>query len=145
MILILEIVVVRDPERADSDAVILLADQLTISLDTCLTVNFHNLGMFFCVMDSRKGTQIRFLDYANLTIITVTQERVDSLTYHASIDTTKLLFRLSYQDILLLQDLYGRIIAPAAAPEIQESIDVDINASRILKENVIVNLNVASS
>jgi vacuolar protein sorting-associated protein 13A/C len=47
-----EIVLVRDPERSDSDAVILKAAQWTVTLDVITSVAFHGLGMFFCVSKS---------------------------------------------------------------------------------------------
>jgi vacuolar protein sorting-associated protein 13A/C len=109
-----QIVLVRDPQNKGSDAVTLIAGQLTVSLDATLTVNFHKLGMFFCVMDSPKTMELRFLDDANITVITDRQESKDSITNYVFIDTSSLLFRVSYQDVLLLLDLYNRILSPQA-------------------------------
>lgn len=95
-----------------SDAVILMAFQLTITYDSIMTINFQKLGMYFCAMDSRQQTQLRFLDDAELTVVRDYQEKPDSASYYIFIDTSKLLFRISYQDVLLLTDLYARILGP---------------------------------
>ncbi|KAI8911617.1 hypothetical protein EDD86DRAFT_202866 [Gorgonomyces haynaldii] len=117
-----EIVLVRQPSSKNSDAVIMMADQLTIHLDVVTTVSFKALGMFFCAMDSRKDTQIRFLDNTNITVVLDSQESVQERIYNASINTTKLLFRVSYQDILLIQDLYSRIFSGDSKTEQKQTI-----------------------
>lgn len=111
-----EIVLVRDPSRLDSDAVVLMANQLTIGLDNSMTVSFKNIGLYFCAMDARRSTQVRFLDDSNLTYIIDSQSNAKQNYSNVSLETSKLLFRLSYQDMLILYDLYSRILAPGDAP-----------------------------
>lgn len=106
-----EIVLVRDPSRIDSEAVVMRANRWSTTLNMMITSSFKELGMFFCAMDNREATQLRFLDDTNITIIQDRRETLESIIYHASVETSKLLFRLSYQDFLLLTDLYTRIFA----------------------------------
>ncbi|KAJ3354390.1 hypothetical protein HDU91_005781, partial [Kappamyces sp. JEL0680] len=105
-----EIIVIGYPEQPNTDAVILLSKHLVITQNIVLSVSFQDLGMFFCVMDQRKETQLRFLDNCNLNYTLDDRLRPDGVyVYHAAVETTKLLFRVSHQDILLLHYLIDRL------------------------------------
>lgn len=132
----LEIVLVRDIESSESDAVILKASQLTIANDCVSTVNFQKLGLFFCAMESRKQTELRFMDDSDLTVVNDYQESVDSINYYLFIDISKLLFRVSYQDLLLLSDLHERIFSSKENESITPVPDDNMASKRKITEKV---------
>jgi vacuolar protein sorting-associated protein 13A/C len=105
-----EIIVIAQPEMPNTDAVILLSKHLVITQNVVLSVSFQDLGMFFCVMDQREDTQLRFLHNCNVNYTLDDRLRPDGVyVYHASVETTKLMFRVSHQDVLLLNDLIDRL------------------------------------
>ena len=107
-----EIIVVADPEKPNTDAVILTSKNWVNSIDNILTVSFKDLGMYFCIMNQRKETQLRFLDDCHLTYTLDDRLRPDGVyVYHIGLETTKLLFRVSQHDISLLNYLINRVQA----------------------------------
>ena len=117
-----EIIVIAEPEKPNTDAVILTSKNWVNIIDTILTVSFQDLGMHFCIMDRRQETQLRFLDDCHVTYTLDDRLKPDGVfIYHASLETTKLLFRVSQHDITLLSGLINRIQAGMApAPIIGE-------------------------
>jgi vacuolar protein sorting-associated protein 13A/C len=106
-----EIVIIAEPNNPKTDAVVWISRHLVVTQETVITVSFQDLGMFFCVMDEREETELRFVDNCNITFALDNRIRPDGIyTYHASLETTKLLFRVSYQDIMLLNDLVNRVM-----------------------------------
>jgi vacuolar protein sorting-associated protein 13A/C len=73
-------------------------------------------------MDRRRETQLRFLDDCHVTYTLDDRMKPDGqFIYHAALETTKLLFRVSQHDITLLNGLINRIQAGMApAPIIAE-------------------------
>ena len=136
-----EITIVRDPLNPSSDAAVLQAAQLEFKLDEITLVSFNKLSMSFCAMDAREETMLCFLDDSDLTIVLDSQESIDYSMYNVSIDTSKLLFRVSYQDMLLLNDLYSRITGGGESN--QKAIDNNelvTTVSKQQKESLRVNL-----
>ena len=112
-----EIIVIQEPENPKTDAVILTSKHLVIVQDIVLSVSFHDLGMSFCVMDKRKDTELRFLD--DCSVLYTLDDRMlpdASFVYHISVETTKLLFRVSKRDTILLNDLVNRITSSGNTP-----------------------------
>lgn len=117
-----EIIIIAQPSSPDTDAVIMITQHLLVVQDSVMTVSFQDLGMFFCVMSHRAETELRFLDNCNLTYILDDRLRPDGIhVNNSSIETTKLLFRVSHQDILLLSDLIERIRNSTAIAPPQDS------------------------
>eukprot|EP00842_Homolaphlyctis_polyrhiza_P006737 jgi/Hompol1/7064/HPOL_002423-RA len=63
-----EIVLLRDPNSAATDAVVLLTDQLVITSEHILALSFHGLGMYLCTMNDRIETQLRFVEDFDATL-----------------------------------------------------------------------------
>nr|KAJ3420850.1 hypothetical protein HK105_005137 [Polyrhizophydium stewartii] len=107
-----EIVVVRDPAAAGTDAVVLLTGQLVISYEQILAVSFHRLGMYFCAMDSRASTQLRFIDDFDATLsFDNHQTAPNHFLTNASLNFSSLVFWVSYHDMLLLSELVNRTLS----------------------------------
>jgi vacuolar protein sorting-associated protein 13A/C len=107
-----ELIIVGNPESKDSDAVILLTKHLAVIHGSVISTSFNELGMFFCVMNQRKETELRFLDDCNADYNWDGQFNEDGTKKsHSVLDTSNLLFRVSNQDILLLKKIFGRLIS----------------------------------
>jgi vacuolar protein sorting-associated protein 13A/C len=111
-----EIVIVADPESLVTDAVILISRHFVITHNVVIALSFQNLGMSFCQMDRREKSQYRFLDDCNVLFTLDDRLRPDGLyTYHASLETTMLIFRVSFHDTVLLQNLFNRVAAASSS------------------------------
>jgi vacuolar protein sorting-associated protein 13A/C len=137
-----EIVIIAEPNKPNTDAVVWISRHLVITQDMVITVSFQDLGMFFCVMDQRKETELRFVDNCNVTFSLDDRIRSDGIyNYHASLETTKLLFRVSYQDVMLLNGLLNRLIAStksetSSVEGLKETKPVATNVSQRLRVSI---------
>jgi vacuolar protein sorting-associated protein 13A/C len=106
-----EIILLRNPEQMNSDAVVLMIEEF-ISENSMITVySIHNMCTYFCAMDSRKETQLKFLHNIDVTSSLDRYQTAVKSRLNISVDTSKLIFRVSYQDLLLLNDIYIRLLA----------------------------------
>ena len=106
-----EIALIVDPENPSTEAVILKSQQFVITQNVVIALSFKTLGTFFCRMDQRNETQYRFLDDCDVTFSLDDRLRDDGIQiYHASLETSTLIFRVAYRDVLLLKELSNRIV-----------------------------------
>ncbi|KAH9250730.1 hypothetical protein BASA81_011446 [Batrachochytrium salamandrivorans] len=106
-----EIILIRDPTSASTDAVVMLVDRLVISQDQILAVSFHGLGMYFCTMDARDKTQLRFIENFDATLsLDNRQTAPNHFLTNATLHLSRLVFWVSYHDMVVLSELSGRII-----------------------------------
>ncbi|KAI8897799.1 hypothetical protein BC833DRAFT_643759 [Globomyces pollinis-pini] len=105
-----EIIIIEKPEAPNTNAMVWISAHLVITQDVVINISFQDLGMFFCVMDQRAQSQLRFLDNCNLSLTLDDRLKPDgNYTYSLSVETSKLLFRVSYQDIKLINILLTRV------------------------------------
>jgi vacuolar protein sorting-associated protein 13A/C len=99
-----------------------------VTQNVLFLLGFKDLGMFFCIMNDRKETELRFLDNCNATFSLDDRTRPDGIViYHVSLEVTRLLFRLSYRDIFLLNGLTNRLIQGASSTSPENNIETGVS------------------
>ncbi|TPX42076.1 hypothetical protein SeMB42_g05292 [Synchytrium endobioticum] len=105
-----EIVLLEDPARRDTEAIILKSQQLVVAHEMITTASIHDMGMFFCAMDKRDETTLRFIQNFDLTV--AADSRTTGPGHYLSnvqIDVGPLMLRISYRDIRLILDIVNRV------------------------------------
>ncbi|OAJ41917.1 hypothetical protein BDEG_25446 [Batrachochytrium dendrobatidis JEL423] len=106
-----EIILIRDSTSPSTDAVVLLIDRLVLSQDQILAISFHDLGMYFCTMDARDKTQLRFIENFDATLsLDSRQTAPNHFLTNATVYLSRLVFWVSYHDMVLLSELSNRIL-----------------------------------
>ncbi|GAA6031882.1 hypothetical protein JCM8097_003317 [Rhodosporidiobolus ruineniae] len=116
------IILLEDPGKADSEAVVLSLAQVQMSQQGTLALTVAQMGMFLCRMDKPKEN-IRVLDDLDITLSM--DSRADGGRQVTSIDigVQPLILRVSLRDIFLINSIINRAIelsnrnAPPPAPE----------------------------
>ncbi|KAJ3088925.1 hypothetical protein HK100_007908, partial [Physocladia obscura] len=107
-----EIILLQDPKNRSSEAIMLLGHELVISHDLVTTLSTKDMGMFFCVMDNRKDTTLRFIQNFNLTV--VMDSRLSGPGHQLTainVDVSQLMLRVSFRDINLITDIFNKAIS----------------------------------
>jgi vacuolar protein sorting-associated protein 13A/C len=117
-----EIVLIEDPKNAETDAVVLITKTLVITHSSIIGVSFLNLGMFFANMSNQSKTKLRFLDDCDLDFTWDSNTIQNIQKSHYFLETSKLLFRVSNQDIILLKSLTSRIVEGMSSGSAQTTI-----------------------
>ncbi|KAI9208535.1 uncharacterized protein BJ171DRAFT_419574 [Polychytrium aggregatum] len=102
----MEMTLVQDPTVAHSEAILLCGKHLVLSYDTVLVLSVKELGMFFCAMDKRAETTLRFIQ--NFDLALNMDERITSPGHKMTnlmINVTPLILRVSYKDMALITDI----------------------------------------
>ncbi|TPX30777.1 hypothetical protein SmJEL517_g05746 [Synchytrium microbalum] len=105
-----EIVLLEDPARKDTEAIILKSQQLAVAHDHITEASIHHMGMFFCAMDKRDETTLRFIQNFDFTF--AADSRVTGPGHFMSdlqIDVGPLMLRVSYRDIRLILDIVNQV------------------------------------
>lgn len=112
----LEVIVLQNPTNVSTEAIILTSKQLVVAYDVITSFSSHNLGMFFCSMDQRTETTLRFIQNFDLALTWESQETSPGhLLTNVMIDVTPLMLRMSYRDVLLILDIMKQFTDLSAA------------------------------
>ncbi|KAI9340870.1 hypothetical protein BDR26DRAFT_820276 [Obelidium mucronatum] len=113
-----EIILLQDPKVRDSEAILLLGHELVISYDLVMTLSTKDMGMFFCVMNNRKESTLRFIQNFDLTM--VMDSRLPSPGHQLTainIDISPLMLRVSFRDINLITDIFNKAMSLGGGAE----------------------------
>ncbi|GAA94842.1 hypothetical protein E5Q_01496 [Mixia osmundae IAM 14324] len=119
-----KIMLLADPNRHDSEAVVLTIDRLQMAQQGTLVLTIDQLGMFLCKMDAQSNT-LRFLDSFDLSLSLDTREDAGRQLTNIEMRVQPLTFRLSFRDVKIIMLIVNRAIelsgeaspAPADAVE----------------------------
>ncbi|KAK4050444.1 Vacuolar protein sorting-associated protein 13 [Microbotryomycetes sp. JL201] len=121
------VILLANPEKADSEAVILSISQVQMAQQGTLALTVGKIGMFLCKMDKPKET-LRVLDDFDVTLSM--DSRADAGRQNTDIDISvqALILRVSFRDIMLINSILTRAIElsnrtpdPAALPDAVEA------------------------
>ncbi|GAA6061937.1 hypothetical protein JCM10212_001505 [Sporobolomyces blumeae] len=103
------IILLANPEKADSEAVVLSINQIQMSQQGTTALSVTKMGMFLRRMDKPKDT-IRVLDDLDLTVSM--DSRADAGRQVTSIEAViqPVILRVSFRDILLINSIVNRAI-----------------------------------
>ncbi|ORY51917.1 hypothetical protein BCR33DRAFT_712120 [Rhizoclosmatium globosum] len=107
-----EVILLQDPKIRDSEAILLLGHELVISYDLVTTLSSKDMGMFFCVMNNRKDTTLRFIQNFDLTL--VMDSRLPSPGHQLTainVDVSPLMLRVSFRDLYLITDIFNKAVS----------------------------------
>jgi vacuolar protein sorting-associated protein 13A/C len=105
-----EIVLLQDPMVHDCEAIVLIGKEITYAYEKVTTISMLDVGMFFCTMDSRNDTTVRFIQ--NFTVTVAMDNRVTGPGHKltsVNIDISPLLLRVSYHDVFVINDIWRRL------------------------------------
>ncbi|GAA5827080.1 hypothetical protein JCM11251_002234 [Rhodosporidiobolus azoricus] len=116
------IILLEDPGKADSEAVVLSLDQVQMSQQGTLALTVHKMGMYLCRMDKPKEN-IRVLDDLDVTLSMDSRNDGGRQVTNIDVSVLPLILRVSLRDIFLINSIINRAIElsnrspPAAAEE----------------------------
>ncbi|KAJ3408710.1 hypothetical protein HDV05_004781 [Chytridiales sp. JEL 0842] len=129
-----ELVLLQDPKTEDCEAIVLTAKELVYSYNLVSTLSMLDVGMFFCSMDSRNDTTVRFIQ--NFTATVAMDNRITGPGHKLTsinIDISPLLLRVSYHDIFVINDIWNKIMELSKGPaNLTDSSDVEQEINEIV-------------
>ncbi|KAJ3052099.1 hypothetical protein HK097_006900 [Rhizophlyctis rosea] len=101
-----EIILLQDARVASTEAVVLMSKQLVVAQEVVLSIGVQEMGMFFCSMDKREETSLRFIQNFDITMsmddrMTGPGHRLTNIL----LDMSPLMLRISYKDVMLLMEI----------------------------------------
>jgi vacuolar protein sorting-associated protein 13A/C len=130
-----EIILLAHPHLANTEAIVLSANQIVVTQQQVLALTVEKIGMFLCRMDKRADYSIRFIDNFNfaMTMDTRTSRPGQQLT-NINVDIGPLVLRLSYRDVLLITSIVNKVSelssqssAPPPEKETKPGSEIDTN------------------
>ncbi|KAI7902142.1 uncharacterized protein BX663DRAFT_436105 [Cokeromyces recurvatus] len=105
-----EFILLADPDRADSEAVVLSAKEVMITQQTKIALVIKQMGMFLCRMDIRNKSTLRFIQPFDVNLSMNGNSRNDKggLLTDFVINIDPLVLRLSYRDVMLVTDIFNK-------------------------------------
>ncbi|EXX73461.1 Vps13p [Rhizophagus irregularis DAOM 197198w] len=142
-----EIILLANPDLANTEAIVLSANQIVVTQQQVLALTVEKIGMFLCRMDKRADSLIRFIDNFNfaMTMDTRTSRPGQQLT-NINVDIGPLTLRLSYRDVLLITSIVNKVSelssqSSAPPPEKETISGPEIDANVPLDNAVSKNFN----
>ncbi|KAJ3031870.1 UNVERIFIED_CONTAM: hypothetical protein HDU68_011629 [Siphonaria sp. JEL0065] len=128
-----EIILLQDPKVRDSEAILLLGHELVICYDLVLSLSTKDMGMFFCVMNNRKESTLRFIQNFDLTM--VMDSRLPSPGHQLTainIDISPLMLRVSFRDVQLITDIFNKAMSLGGGPDkdARQQTEVETKSTR---------------
>lgn len=105
-----EFILLANPDRSDSEAVVLSTEELMITQQTKTALVVKQMGMFLCRMDMRKKSTLRFIQPFDVNLSMNSNpknEQGGSLT-DLVMNIDPLVLRLSYRDAMLVTDIFNK-------------------------------------
>ncbi|GAA5898641.1 hypothetical protein JCM6882_000886 [Rhodosporidiobolus microsporus] len=103
------VILLEDPGKADSEAVVLSLAQVQMSQQGTLALTVHKMGMFLCRMDKPKES-IRVLDDLDITLSMDSRNDGGRQVTNIDIGVLPLILRVSLRDIFLINSIINRAI-----------------------------------
>ena len=105
-----EVIILQNQKSASTEAIILASRQLVVSQDLVTSYSALELGMFFCAMDQRSETTLRFIQNFDVSVIVENASTTPGhVVSNIFIDLTPLMVRVSYMDVMLILDILNQI------------------------------------
>lgn len=105
-----EFILLANPDRSDSEAVVLSTEELMITQQNKTALVVKQMGMFLCRMDMRKKSTLRFIQPFDVNLSMNSNPKTEqggSLT-DLVMNIDPLVLRLSYRDALLVTDIFNK-------------------------------------
>ncbi|KAI8385604.1 hypothetical protein BD560DRAFT_383802 [Blakeslea trispora] len=105
-----EFILLANPDRADSEAIILSTKELLITQQAKTALVIKQMGMFLCRMDIRKKSTLRFIQPfdVNLSMNSNPQNEKGAALTELVMNIDPLVLRLSYRDAMLVTDIFNK-------------------------------------
>ncbi|AGO11202.1 AaceriACL064Cp [[Ashbya] aceris (nom. inval.)] len=109
-----QVILLADPSKVDSEAVVFAVGQLLLSDQNILSLSINNVGMFLCRMDTSNDDKIRLLDDCSSTLIVDNRNSTKNrMLTEIQGSIGNLVMRLSLRDIRLAMSIFNRAMALA--------------------------------
>ncbi|KAI9273340.1 hypothetical protein EDC94DRAFT_192131 [Helicostylum pulchrum] len=105
-----EFILLANPDRSDSEAVVLSTKELMITQQTKTALVVKQMGMFLCRMDMRKKSTLRFIQPFDVNLSMNSNPRTEQggLLTDLVMNIDPLVLRLSYRDTMLVTDIFNK-------------------------------------
>ncbi|AET41679.1 membrane morphogenesis protein VPS13 Ecym_8410 [Eremothecium cymbalariae DBVPG len=109
-----QVIVLADPSKVDSEAVVFSVGQLLLSDQNIISLSINNVGMFLCKMGSPTEDKIRLLDDCSSTLIIDNRGSTKSkLLTEIQGSIGNMVMRLSLRDIRLAISIFNKAMGLA--------------------------------
>jgi vacuolar protein sorting-associated protein 13A/C len=145
-----EFILLANPDREDSEAVVLSTEELMITQQVKTALVAKQMGMFLCRMDMRNKSTLRFIQPFDVNFSMNSNPRNENggLLTDLIINIDPLVLRLSYRDAMLVTDIFNKAFElynasqkPDAAPQkpVVEQNQIELfNSLEFAQESVIL-------
>jgi vacuolar protein sorting-associated protein 13A/C len=105
-----EFILLANPDRSDSEAVVLSTQELMITQQTKTSLVVKQMGMFLCRMDMRKKSTLRFIQPfdVNLSMNSNPKNEQGGTLTDLVMNIDPLVLRLSYRDAMLVTNIFNK-------------------------------------
>jgi vacuolar protein sorting-associated protein 13A/C len=145
-----EFILLANPDREDSEAVVLSTEELMITQQIKTALVAKQMGMFLCRMDMRNKSTLRFIQPFDVNFSMNSNPRNENggLLTDLIMNIDPLVLRLSYRDAMLVTDIFNKAFElynasqkPDAAPQkpVVEQNQIELfNSLEFAQESVIL-------
>jgi len=127
-----EIILLANAAMANSEAIIVSAEQLQLSQQGIMALAADKIGMFLCRMDKREDTTVRFIETFDviLSMDSRTTKPGHQIT-NIMIEVLPLILRLSYRDAMLILGIVNKAVElNSNVPKDESSVPSETNVSK---------------
>ncbi|KAI9283162.1 hypothetical protein BY458DRAFT_427893 [Sporodiniella umbellata] len=105
-----EFVLLANPDRVNSEAVVLSAEELMITQQSKAALVVKQMGMFLCTMDTRQKSTLRLIQPfdINMSMNSNPRNEFGGLLTDIVINIDPLIMRVSYRDMMLITDIFNK-------------------------------------
>ncbi|RCI04898.1 hypothetical protein CU098_003059, partial [Rhizopus stolonifer] len=105
-----EFVLLANPDRINSEAIVLSAQELMITQQAKAALVVKQMGMFLCTMDTRQKSTLRFIQPfdINMSMNSNPKNALGGMLTDIVINIDPLVMRVSYRDVMLITDIFNK-------------------------------------
>ena len=104
----IELSLLHDPTSTSSEAIVMKVQRIMFSQHGNTSLVVEGIGLFFCNMDNKSETMLKFIDDFEVNLTRELTEHEDFIWVSCK---PAIVMRISFQDALLLQSIQERIVS----------------------------------
>jgi vacuolar protein sorting-associated protein 13A/C len=103
----------QNKKAMNSDAIILMAKELTITYNIIMNLSFRDLGLFLAVINQKEDSLLRFVQNFDITLtmdsrLTAPGHQLTNIC----VDMSPIMIRVAYNDIRLIREVFDGVFGP---------------------------------
>ncbi|CAG8516340.1 7059_t:CDS:10 [Ambispora leptoticha] len=123
-----EIILLANPEIANTEAIILSANQIVVTQQGIMALGISKLGMFLCRMDKRDATLLRWIDNFDISMSMDNRtSKPGQQSTEINIEVTNMIMRVSYRDVMLIMSILNKLSELSSQSAVASSTDEKVS------------------